>query len=337
MTTTTGHARGAVVFSVTNIGDLIQATLTFEAIARRVGVRPVLVTAPAGEVLMRGNPLLERVDVVRSSHPMIWRIETARHLLAAWRRGGLVVNLEVYPPRWRFVRRVCRLLGLPRWEIDLPGLLRESAAAADRRDVRHVSSYYARAVGIDAPSAPLPQLVVSAGATARVAERLATWGTADGRPRLVVHPGSSARCPEKRARPERFSETLRGILGDRACTIVMVGSREAREICERIRREIPPTTDVQNWAGDLGVDELAALLASADVFIGNDSGPAKIAEAVGTSTVSFWGPTSPRFIGPRGAAHVTCGFEHPVSAAVAGALGLLGPGRPSSRRTGGPS
>jgi ADP-heptose:LPS heptosyltransferase len=334
MTSTTHHGGGAVVFSVTNIGDLIQATLTFEAIARRIRARPTLVTAPAGEVLMRGNPHLERVDVVRSSHPIGWRVETARHLVAARRRGARVVNLEVYPPRWKFVRRFCRLFGLEAWTLDLPALLRESVAAADRGDVAHVSSYYARTVGIDAPSAPLPQLFVSPGATARIAERLGARGADDGRPRLVVHPGSSARCPEKRARPERFSETLRGILGDRSCTIVMVGSREEREICERIRQDIPATTDVRNWAGDLTVDELAALLASADVFIGNDSGPAKIAEAVGTSTLSFWGPTSPRFIGPRGSAHVTCGFEHPVSDAVAGALGLLGHGR-TTRRAGG--
>ena len=333
MTTPTSHTRGAVVFSVTNIGDLIQATLTFEAIARRVGSRPTLVTAPAGAVLMRGNPRLERVDVVGSSHPVGWRVETARHLLAARRRHAVVVNLEVYPPRWRYVRRVCRLLGLEAWTLDLPALLRESAAAAGAGDVRHVSSYYARAVGLEAAGAPAPHLFVSPGASARIAERLGTAGVAGRRPRLVVHPGSSARCPEKRAEPGRFSETLRGILGDRPCTIVLVGSHEERELCERVRQGIPATADVRNWAGELGVDELAALLAGADAFIGNDSGPAKIAEAVGTRTLSFWGPTSPRFIGPRGAGHVTCGFEHPVATAVAGALALLS----ATRRAGEPT
>ena len=46
--------------------------------------------------------------------------------------------------------------------------------------------------------------------------------------------------------------------------------------------------------------ELACRLAGARVFIGNDSGIAHLAAAVGTAVVALFGPTDPRVWGPRG-------------------------------------
>jgi ADP-heptose:LPS heptosyltransferase len=43
---------------------------------------------------------------------------------------------------------------------------------------------------------------------------------------------------------------------------------------------------------------LAALLRSASVFVGTDSGPAHLAEAMGTKTVRLFGPTDPGRWGP---------------------------------------
>ena len=45
---------------------------------------------------------------------------------------------------------------------------------------------------------------------------------------------------------------------------------------------------------------LAGLLAKAALFIGNDSGPGHIAAAVGTPTLTLFGPTDPRLWAPRG-------------------------------------
>ena len=44
---------------------------------------------------------------------------------------------------------------------------------------------------------------------------------------------------------------------------------------------------------------LAALLAGAQLFIGNDSGPGHIAAAGGTPTLSLFGPTDPGIWSPR--------------------------------------
>ena len=45
---------------------------------------------------------------------------------------------------------------------------------------------------------------------------------------------------------------------------------------------------------------LAGLLAKAALFIGNDSGPGHLAAAVGTPTLTLFGPTDPRLWAPRG-------------------------------------
>lgn len=49
--------------------------------------------------------------------------------------------------------------------------------------------------------------------------------------------------------------------------------------------------------------ELPAFLAASDLFVGNDSGPAHIAGAVGTPTVTIFGPQVAAWYRPYGAAH----------------------------------
>ena len=46
--------------------------------------------------------------------------------------------------------------------------------------------------------------------------------------------------------------------------------------------------------------DLARLVVRAELFIGNDSGPGHLAAAVGTRTLSIFGPTDPDLWRPRG-------------------------------------
>lgn len=67
---------------------------------------------------------------------------------------------------------------------------------------------------------------------------------------------------------------------------------------------------------DLG--SLAAWLATADVFIGNDSGISHLAAACGAPVVAIFGPTDPRIWAPRGEhVQIMCFEDDPLTVARA--------------------
>lgn len=66
-----------------------------------------------------------------------------------------------------------------------------------------------------------------------------------------------------------------------------------------------PDAPCTAWAGTMPVREMAAFLACAEGFVGNDSGPMHIAGALGLPTVGLFGPTNPARYGPPGHRSVT--------------------------------
>lgn len=77
--------------------------------------------------------------------------------------------------------------------------------------------------------------------------------------------------------------------------IVIIGGKEDREKCSKICQEISGSL---NLAGQLNLQELAALLERAKIFVTNDSGPLHLASALGVPTLAIFGPTDPLKYGP---------------------------------------
>ena len=210
---------------------------------------------------------------------------------AAWSRlfaGG--------PPEPSLVRRFagCRrlLAYIAGGEASAPGLvaslrqLAERVVVADPLPVEgegiHMSSHLSRPLegfGIHPPADPRPRLDV----TPRDRRR----------GQVVVHPGSGS--PAKCWPASRFAAVFEWFSG-RIPAVVLWGPAEAAR-SEELDRLLPsdrlsPATPV----------ELAENLADARLYIGNDSGPGHLAAAVGTPTLSLFGPTDPgvwRPLGPR--------------------------------------
>lgn len=122
------------------------------------------------------------------------------------------------------------------------------------------------------------------------AEAAARLGPADqpGRPLVVIHPG--ARPPARRWPAERFAALARRLRAD-GLTVVVVGGPGDRETLAAVRAHLDPAVPV---IADLSLGGLAALLARATLFIGNDSGPAHLAVAVDTPSLRLFGPADPR-------------------------------------------
>lgn len=104
------------------------------------------------------------------------------------------------------------------------------------------------------------------------------------RPAVILHP--FARSEQARRWP-RFAELAGRLKADFGGSVILIG--QAAE-AEPLRMDWP-----KGWAGavpafDLTLPELASLIKSADLLIGNDSGPMHLAVAIGAPTVCIYGP-----------------------------------------------
>ena len=110
----------------------------------------------------------------------------------------------------------------------------------------------------------------------------------------VIHPG--AKWPPKQWHADRFASLVQRLkpLGLRS---LVVGSAEESGLVHAVAS--PAGDGAVPLAGELSLGTLAALIALARVFIGNDSGLSHLAAAMDTPVVALFGPTEPDRTGPR--------------------------------------
>lgn len=152
-------------------------------------------------------------------------------------------------------------------------------------------------VGCEAVDRPAFFLHIPEDVERNVEELLAALGVERGMERLIVHPGSGGSAREWPARS--FGEVAARISKGRNMQVIVTGAAgEEAKVDEVLKENSPRAVSV---AGKLGVKELAALLRSASLFLGNSTGPIHIAAAVGTPVVGLYPqivPMSPRRWGP---------------------------------------
>lgn len=127
-----------------------------------------------------------------------------------------------------------------------------------------------------------------------VTGRLEKAGIASGDCLVGIHAGwgGRTRAPDQtRLRswpPDRFAEVVRWLVKERRAKVVLTGSATDRPLTRYIARTAGvPCLD---FAGELSLLELAALIGCMNVYLTVDSGPAHMAAALGTSLVTLWGP-----------------------------------------------
>jgi ADP-heptose:LPS heptosyltransferase len=132
----------------------------------------------------------------------------------------------------------------------------------------------------------------------------------DAQALVVIHPGATD--PRRRWPADRFAEVAAGCAAD-GSQVLIVGDPSERQLADDVagralarstnapaagRSGTPPGRPgsgpirsglIRSVAGELDMAGLVALLARADVMVGNDSGPRHLAQALGTPTVGvFW-------------------------------------------------
>ena len=115
---------------------------------------------------------------------------------------------------------------------------------------------------------------------------------------IVISPG--AEYGRAKVWPaERFARAASLLSTRTGRRIVVVGSSGERGAGDVV---LSGVREGCNLAGKCSIDELLSVLRGASLLVGNDSGPAHIAAAMGRPTVALFGSTSPSWTAPRGRA-----------------------------------
>jgi lipopolysaccharide heptosyltransferase I len=291
-----GPSRRILIVRLSSFGDVIHA-LPLAANAKRAGADVAWLVEPAYRGLLEADPAVDRVFVA----------DTKR-----WRRNPLSAAADVAR-----LRRELREFA-PDRTLDVQGLwksalLARSAgapvvgfAAADRKEATS-------ALLCDEPVRPLPgghvvdrnlALAEAAGVPIRERSPDATFllsrpsAEADGflagqpAPFALYHPGAGR--PDKTWGEERFAALAKLLSADAGLEPVVSWGPGDEERARRMA-ELLPNARVLPL---LPPEGLARVASRASLFVGGDTGPLHLADALGVPTLALFGPTDPARNGP---------------------------------------
>lgn len=171
---------------------------------------------------------------------------------------------------------------------------------------RHITEFLLEPLSqlIDTSSPPFPSVAIPEDAKDRTRGFLLASGVSSSAPLIAVHPGSGSR--DKTLAPATFSRAVAQFQQrlPRAHVLVVEGEADEKYV-SAFRRELrTPHLNVKNR----NLVEVASLLSHASLFLGNDSGIAHLAAAVGVPTIAVFRTSNPKVWAPRGS-HVWVATE----------------------------
>jgi ADP-heptose:LPS heptosyltransferase len=260
--------------SSTRIGDAVLSTGLLDHLARKhPEARFTIVCGRVAEGVFRRMPRLDRLIAVEKRRYSLHWLEIWGAL--ALTRWDLVVDLRASAIAWLLWTRERRVIQGGR----RPG---------------HRLAHLAALLGVSPP--PLPVTWTAPEDNARAAALLP-----EGRPWLVL--GPTANWHRKVWPADRFAElALRltapdGALPGAGIAILGGPGDQERSMATPVLTALPQALDL---VGKLDLPEVAAVLARAAMFIGNDSGLMHLAAAAGVPTLGLFGPTPSDEYGPAG-------------------------------------
>jgi lipopolysaccharide heptosyltransferase II len=152
------------------------------------------------------------------------------------------------------------------------------------------------------------ELIPSPAAEAAAGVFLKTIGAeSEGRPLIAIFPAGGVNpgtvMVTKRWTVAGYREVCEQLSRRFGARLLLVGSRDDAAVGDELAAGWAEAQPLIRAEGQTPLMVLAAMLRRCALFIGGDSGPLHMAAAVGTPTVSLFGPTDPRLLAPRGEAH----------------------------------
>ena len=299
--------RRALVIQLRHHGDVLLASPLFTVLKSRVPSIELdaLVYSETREMLDL-HPAISRVHVVRrgrKSSGTVARISEEWRLFFDLRRRGydLIVHLSEHPRGAWLARSLgARYAVAPNfsrkarvWKRSFTHLFPLPPHA--RRHRVEVNLDALRRIGIQPGEAERALVLVPGEEAERDVEALLAGHGLAPRNFIHFHPGS--RWQFKCWPPERAAALIDALAkrGERMALTAAPDERELALVAEIRSRASAQFADL---SGRLTLKQLAALSASAKLFIGVDSAPMHIAAAVGTPVVALFGPSGDLEWGP---------------------------------------
>lgn len=145
---------------------------------------------------------------------------------------------------------------------------------------------------------PLPSLVASSAQRRAAETMLQNFGIAGRRPLVALNTGatnSRAKCWPA----DCFAELADRLTDELKAQIVLIGGSAELDYAEQVAGQTKRKGTI-NLAGKTSMTELIGLLAECDLLVSNDTGPAHVAAALGTPTLTIFGPTNEFETAPTG-------------------------------------
>jgi lipopolysaccharide heptosyltransferase II len=215
------------------------------------------------------------------------------------RRIGYSSAVILRPDHW-WGALVAKLAGIPvRVGYDLPqvsGYLTERIPHTYQHAVKQNTRLVARWTGLLDDADLDYGFPIKPEDTAYVEGYLDEWGVTKRERLICIHAGSGTTVKQWPA--ERWSTVADTLTDQLDGRIVLTGGEHEVQTAMKIAEGMTHQPIIM--AGDTRVGQLAALFARASLTLGPDSGPLHLAAAVGSATVTLFGPADPVEFGPWG-------------------------------------
>jgi lipopolysaccharide heptosyltransferase II len=291
------HARNVLCVRLDSIGDVLMTTPAMRALRDSLpGCRITLLTSPAGAALAGLVPEVD--DVIAFAAPWMKGPpgdERAALAQVAGRGFDAAAIFTVYSQSALPAAHFCYQAGIPlrlaHCRENPYHLLSDWVPDPEPAgQVRHEVRRQLDLVGAACCSTSDLSLSFRVPAEAHAAVAAMLAGTHRNRALIAVHPGASA--ASRRYPPESFAAALDLLAAKAPYEIVFTGDASEQALVEQVRARMHAPS--YSLAGRLGLAQLGALIAQADLLVCNNTGPAHIASALGTPVVDLYALTNPQ-------------------------------------------
>jgi ADP-heptose:LPS heptosyltransferase len=271
-----------LLIQLRRLGDVILASGVLEDLRRAFpDARLDFLTSPISAQLLRHHPLIDDLLIYDRAHP-VRELRRIRGRAYDW-----VLDGQGSPTTarlaWLSGARVRAGWGVRVWQrlythvVPRKGLLPVYAVRERQR--------FLELLGVPIGE-PMTRLAVMPDETIAAEGALRAAGVREGVPRVAIVLSVSEPIREWPA--ERFAEVARSLAAEGIAPVVLENPDDATTL-RRFRQHAPEVPVVRTF--DLRL--LLAAIASCDVLLSGDTGPAHMASALGVPRVTLYGPTDP--------------------------------------------